>query len=161
MTCFILEIRKNGDEYPPNTLHHLVCGIIRFLRQSGQPQLHFFKDVYTGFHSSLDGEMKRLQSKGIGTASRQVELLTVEEEEQRKVLGDHNPYTVFFMIGFYFALPSGDEHRQLWSNPCQIRLREKSGEASSVVYGRHIEESPRRIKRTEVQTKGGHSLCQL
>ena len=129
MTRFILEVRKkNGDEDPPNTLHHLVCGIMRFLRQSGQPQLDFFKeDVYAGFRSSLDGEMKRLQSKGIGSASRQAEPLTVEEEEmlwQRKVLGDHNTqslfYMVFFMIGFYFALRSGDEHRQLRYNPCQI-----------------------------------------
>ena len=112
ITRFILEVRKNGEEYPLITLHHLVCDILRFLRQSGKPQLDFFKDdVFAGFRSSLDGEMKRLQSKGIGSKSRQAEPLTVDEEEmlwKRKVLGDHNPqslfYTVFFMIGFYFAL---------------------------------------------------------
>ena len=51
MTRFIPEVRKkNGEEYPPNTLHHLVCGIMRFLRQSGKPQLDFFKDdVFAGF----------------------------------------------------------------------------------------------------------------
>lgn len=67
MTRFILEIRKkNGDEYPPNTLHHLICGIMRFLRQNGNPQLDFFKDaIFADFRCSLDGEMKRLQSKGL------------------------------------------------------------------------------------------------
>ena len=75
---------------------------MRFLRQSGQPQLDFFKeDVYAGFHSSLDGEMKHLQSKGIGSASREAEPLTVEEEEmlwQRKVLSDHNPQSLFYGV---------------------------------------------------------------
>ena len=39
-TRFILEIRrKNGKEYPSNTLYHVVCFIMRFLRQNGNPQL--------------------------------------------------------------------------------------------------------------------------
>ena len=135
MTRFILEVRKqNGDEYPPNTLHHLVCGIMRFLRQNGKPQLDFFKDdTFADFRSSLDGEMKRLQSKGVGSRSRQAEPLTVDEEEtlwRRKILGDHNPqsllYTVFFMIGFYFALRSGDEHRQALSDPSGRETRRKA-----------------------------------
>ena len=118
MTHFILEVRKkNSEEYPPNTLYHLVCGIMRFLRQNGK-QMDFFKDdIFANFRSSLDGEMKRLQSKGIGSTRRQAEPLTVDEEEmlwKRKILSDHNPqslfYTVFFMIGFYFALRSGDKH---------------------------------------------------
>ena len=34
---FILEVRKeNGQHYPPATLHHIVSGIMRFLRQSGR-----------------------------------------------------------------------------------------------------------------------------
>ena len=33
LTRFILEVRKkNGDEFPPNTLHHICCGIMRHLR---------------------------------------------------------------------------------------------------------------------------------
>ena len=81
---------------------------MHFLRQSGKPQLDFFKDdIFADFRSSLDGEMKCLQSKGIDSTSRQAEPLTVDEEEmlwKRKVLGDHNPQslfnTVFFMIAW-------------------------------------------------------------
>ena len=30
---FVLEIRKkDGSEYPPNTVHHICCGIMRYLR---------------------------------------------------------------------------------------------------------------------------------
>ena len=33
MTRFILEVqKKKGEKYPPNTLHHLACGIMRFLQ---------------------------------------------------------------------------------------------------------------------------------
>ena len=72
MTHFIIEVRKNGDEYPPNMLHCLVCGIMHFLRQNGKPQVDYFKDnTFADFRSSLDGEMKCLQSKGIGSTSRQ------------------------------------------------------------------------------------------
>ena len=35
LTLLILEVRKqNRTEYPPNTLHHIVCGIMRYLRQN-------------------------------------------------------------------------------------------------------------------------------
>ena len=40
LTYFILEVRKqNGSEYPPNILHHLICGIRHYLRQNGRPEL--------------------------------------------------------------------------------------------------------------------------
>ena len=126
MTRFILEVRKkNGDKYPPNTLHHLVCGIMRFLRQNGNPQLDFFKDaIFADFRCFL-GE-------------------TVDEENtlwKRQILGDHYPQSLLhtvFMIGLYFALRSGDEHRQLWYNPCQIQVVEKPGERPYLLYTEDI-----------------------
>ncbi len=80
LTRFVLEIRKvNGSEYPPNSLHHLVCGIMRHYRTSSKTEIDFFKDH--GFRSSLDAEMKRLQSKGIGSVRKQAEPFTMQEEE--------------------------------------------------------------------------------
>ncbi len=143
LTYFILEVRKqNGSEYPPNTLHHLICGIMRYVRQNGRPEVDFFKDPsFADFRLSLDAEMKRLQSNGLGSKRKQAEPLTLEEEEElwnKKVLGDHNPHallnTVVFMAGLYFALHSGDEHRQLRHSPCQIQLIEKPGERPYLLY---------------------------
>ena len=38
---FVLEIRKKaGSEYPPNTVHHICCGIMRYCTE-GQPQINF------------------------------------------------------------------------------------------------------------------------
>ncbi len=45
MSCFVLEIRKkDGTEFPPNSLHHICCGIMRYLRSNRKPALDIFKD---------------------------------------------------------------------------------------------------------------------
>ena len=37
---FILEVRKkDGTEYPPNTLYHIICRLMRHLRQNGRCRL--------------------------------------------------------------------------------------------------------------------------
>ena len=34
MSQFVLEVwKKDGSEYPPNTLHHICCGILRHIRE--------------------------------------------------------------------------------------------------------------------------------
>ena len=105
LECFVLEVRKkNGAEYSPNSLHHIVCGIMRYVRAT-EPSIDFFKDsLFANFRKTLDGEMKRIQQKGIGTHKRQAEVLTEDEEEllwHKGLLGDHSPIallnTVFFM----------------------------------------------------------------
>ena len=60
LSRFILEVRKkNGDEFPPNTLHHIVSGLQRYLRLSGRPELDFFKNPeFSEFKADLDAEMK-------------------------------------------------------------------------------------------------------
>lgn len=73
LTRFVLEVRsKKGTEYTPNTLHHIVCGIMRHLRQNcGKPEIDFFKDPeFAEFRASLDAEMKRLQSAGVGSIKK-------------------------------------------------------------------------------------------
>ena len=82
MTRFILEVRKiDAGEYQPNTLYHITCGLMRHLRTAGYPTIDFFKDKdFAEFKASLDSEMKRLQSKGLGSKRKQAEPFTVEEE---------------------------------------------------------------------------------
>ena len=44
--------------------------------------LDLFKhQKFTAFQANLDGEMKRLQAKGLGINRRQAEVITPEEEE--------------------------------------------------------------------------------
>ena len=129
LTRFVLEVRKkDGTEYPPDTLHHICSGIACHMRANGHPALNIYQDNdFTEFRTTLDAEMKRLQQKGLGSKRREAEPLTEEEEEilwSKGLLGDHSPQallnTMVFMNGLYFALRSGREHRELRFSPCQI-----------------------------------------
>ena len=85
------------------------------------PDIDFFKDPeFADLKSSLDAEMKKIQSSGKGSIKKQAEPLSLEEEEllwEKKLLGDHSPETllntIVFMNGLYIALRSWNEHRDL------------------------------------------------
>ena len=121
-TSFVLEVRKkNGEEYSPDTLHDLCCGIMCLLCSNGWPSIDLFTDTeFTDFRAVLDSEMKCLQAQGIGTKKKQAEPLTEKQEEilwEKGLLGDATPQnlldTIVFMNGLYFALRSGSEHPYL------------------------------------------------
>ena len=66
---------------------------------------------------------------------KQAEILTEEHEDllwSKGLLGNSSPKTLLdtmvFCNGLFFALRSGQEHRQLRSDPCQIKLVETPGE---------------------------------
>ncbi len=154
--------KKDGAEFPPNTLHHIVCGQMRHLRWNGHPKIDFFADHdFADFKKSLDAEMKRLQSKGLGSKKRQAEPLSLDEEEilwEKGLLGDKDPHTLLdtmvFCNGLYFALRSGREHRQLRLRPCQIELFEMEGERPYLKYTEDLSKNrPGGIKGRKIKPK--------
>ena len=163
LSSFIFEVRKkNGSEFPPDTLHHIVSGLQRYLRWSGKPSIDLFnKTKFPHFHSCLDAEMTRLQAAGLGSEKRKAEPLTHEEEEilwTKGLLGSHNPQalvdTVLFMNGIYFALRSGDEHRQLRSKPCQIQVIREPGKRPHLRYIEDISKNrPGGLKGRKLKSK--------
>ena len=62
MTCFILEVRKqDGNVYASNTLHHIIAGVMWYLRWNRCPDVDFLQDAkFSNFRHSLDAEMKHL-----------------------------------------------------------------------------------------------------
>ena len=165
LSRFVVEVRKtDGKEYPPNTLHHIVAGLQRYLRHEGKT-VDLFKDLkFSPFRASLDGEMKRLQAKGVGGRKRQAEVITPEEEEklwQTGQLGDSNPQqlldTIVYCCGLYFALRSGQEHRQLRRSPPQIQLFERPGERAYLRYEEDISKNhPGGLKGRKMEPKVVH-----
>ena len=156
LTCFVLEVRKkDGSLYPPNTLHHLTAGLLRHLRESGH------NIEFTSFRASLDSEMKRISRERIGSKRRQADIITDDEEDAlwlKGFLGDKTPQslldTVIFYNGLYFALRSGQEHRQLRSTPCQIDVVERPGERSYLLYTEDISKNrPGGLKSRNITPK--------
>ena len=115
LSKFVLETRRlDGQPYPPRTLYGIVCSIMRYVREL-HPQINFFKDaIFTGFQKTLDGEMKRLRSLGLGVKPKRAEPISVKEESilwERGLLGSHSPlvllHTMVYLCGLNFALRSG------------------------------------------------------
>ena len=112
----------------------------------GEVKLTFSKTFHLLTSSAtLDREMKRLQSLGIGTKKRQAEPLTEEEEEQlwqTGKVGYHSPQALLdmmiFMHGIYFALRSGHEHRNLCFEPAQVQVVDHPGEIAYIHYTEDI-----------------------
>ena len=110
---------------------------------NGRPDLDFFRSTqFSDFRQSLDAEMKRLQSLGIGAKKKQAEVLTETDRIWygliKGLLGDETPKmllgTVVFYNSLYFALRSGREHRQLRHSPCQVKVVKKPGERPYLLY---------------------------
>ena len=94
---------------------------------------------------TLDGEMKRLRAKGLGTSTRKADIIEPEKEEilwSKGILGDDSPTailnTVFYMNGLYFALRSGQEHGQLQHSPCQIEVIEQDEHVPYLQYTENV-----------------------
>ena len=133
LSHFTFEVRKkDGSEFPPDSLHHIVSGIQRYIGWNGNSSIDVFKDEeFADFRMCLDSKMKRLQKAGNGSQKKKAEPLKKEEEEllwKKDFLESGSPQalvdTMVVINGIYFALRSGGEHHQLWSDPCQIQLVE-------------------------------------
>jgi hypothetical protein len=104
-------IKEKGEPYPPDRLYIICAGLLRYIRER-RPDINIFKDhQYAGFQKTLDGEMKRLCSSGLGVKKRQAEPITVQEENdlwEKGVLGADNLQTLLdtllFLCGIHFAL---------------------------------------------------------
>ena len=141
---FVVEVRKKGEKaefYPPTTLYQICCGLLRFLRNNGRAALNIFDDpMFKHFQDTLDGEMKRLTSLGVGANVRQAQAFSEEQEEllwKSNLLGSDSPVTLLntmvFLIGKNFSLRSGKEHRSLKFS--QLTLEAATGdEPEKLIY---------------------------
>ena len=69
LSKYIVEIRRNnGKPYTSNTLHQILCGVQRYLREETGSSVDFFSDSDFRFLKSvLD---KELCSQGVGTKKK-------------------------------------------------------------------------------------------
>ena len=96
LSRFVCEVRKmDGSEYPPRSLFSLIMGIQGHLKVNMKRKVDFLRHKdFENFRQVLDGRMKGLVRKGMGTVAKQAQAFSVEEEDmlwQKNILDDHNP----------------------------------------------------------------------
>ena len=84
LSQFVVETRKaNGEHYPPCTLHQLLCGLLRHMREVNPCCSNFLnkKDArFRPLQRTMDAYFHNLHSQGLGI--KHAEIITPEEEEQ-------------------------------------------------------------------------------
>ena len=118
---FAVEVRKTS--YPPSTVHQLLCGLLRHMRDHtpGCPNFLDKKDSrFRALQGTLDSLFHQLLSEGIGVQTKRTEVITKEDEEKlwsSGVMGLTTPRSLqnagFFVVGKMFSLWGGVEHRKL------------------------------------------------
>ena len=112
--------RQDGKEYPPTTLHQLVCGLQRHLRNNcGKTYVNFIKEgtQLNDFRIALDTRMKELHATGVGLKKLSSDPVTMEEELQLWETGVFNSTTatglsnaIFYYNGKLFGFRGFQEH---------------------------------------------------
>ena len=159
MEWFVFEVRKkDGTKFQSLSLNHVVVGVMHHLRLNCKPELDFYKDVAL----LISGRCWVQKWNSWNQLEKQAEPISVEEEERLWTLGflgDYSPQalvdTMLFYNSLYFASRSGGEHRQLWRNPCQIELIERSDELPYLHYTEDISEKncPGGLKDSRVSSE--------
>ena len=140
---FVVEVRKgNGEPYPPNSLYQICCGLHRSLKAANRAELNIFDSPrFVLFRDTLDSQMKLLKASG-NFETRKAQPITENPEDllwMKGALGTTSPQRlldtlVFYIIGLYFALRSGSEHRRLRHKPSQLKLFQPPGERAYLQY---------------------------
>lgn len=124
LSMLVVEVRKkNGEKYPPATLHQLLCGLLRHMRGLNSMCPNFLDKGDKRFkqlHNTLDAYFHNLHADGIGIKVNHAEIITQEEEAQlwsSGIMSLNNPASlqnaVFYTVGKMFCLRGGMEHRSL------------------------------------------------
>ena len=122
------------------------------------PTIDLFKSPeFASFRKTLDAEMKRIKANAIvPTQPKRAKPIQEEMLWSKGVLGCYSPQalvdTMLFMCGLYFALRSGDEHRNLRFS--SIELLEKEGSTPYLIYTETVSKNnPGGLKHRKVQPK--------
>lgn len=139
MSRFVCEIKKkNGEEYPAETLYELVISIQLYLEMHGRELKLLDDPAFSQLAHTLDNTMKERTRAGFRVKRRQAQPISFDEEDtmwKSSVLGTDTPQKLFdtllYMLGLNFALRAAQEHRNLrWGTatcPSQLEIYTKDG----------------------------------
>ena len=108
--------------------------------------------------SVLCGWVVQTEADGFGLEKRRVDPISINDEEQlwaEQLLGGSSPHvlldTMVFMCGMYFALRSGQEHRDLRFN--QIKILTIDGKKCIQYTENYSKNNPGGLKHRKIEPK--------
>ena len=112
LSRFICEVhKKNGDDFPPKTLKHIIISVQMHFHGVGFAWYLLEDPDFLRLAMVLDNKMKENASKGLGRIVRKAEPLDANDIKmmwEKGVLGEDTPRklsdTVLFLLGLNFAL---------------------------------------------------------
>ena len=121
---YVLGTRKtSGEKYPPRTLHLLLSGLQRYMREQKERPFHILSEDLPPFRklaTTCDSYYRELREAGVGAATKETEVFNMHDMDKLWGSGVLNPYSpqgllnaVFFCNGLNFLLRGGSEHRGL------------------------------------------------
>ncbi|XP_071104735.1 zinc finger MYM-type protein 3-like [Haliotis cracherodii] len=125
MCRFICEVRRqDGSPYPSMSLKSLCLGILRYIKEEYKRfDLNLMATdnaQFSRLRATLDGQMKKLDSEGVGNVVKQAKHTSPLEEEklwETGTFGIDNSEFLFNTVYFYnckiFGLRAADEHSSL------------------------------------------------
>ena len=141
---FIFEIRKkNGDDYPAETLYETVVCLQLYLATKGVTVEILDEREFCQVRNALDNRMKQLTKMGCVKLRKKARIITVDEENMMwnaSILCSSNRKqlveTLLYLFGIHFSLRAGIEHKALRVGPnSQLKLVQPSdGSLSYLEY---------------------------
>ena len=119
---FICEVRKSRSdgEYPGKTLYQLACALQNYLKKQNLHWKIVHSSEFGNFQRVLDNVMQERAAEGIGTTTRQAQVISLDTENSmwdQNMLGEDTPDklrdTVLYIVGVNCGLRAGDEHYNL------------------------------------------------
>ena len=97
---FVLELRKkDGRPYPPSSIHCILCGLNRVLKENGVPFLIMNKgdQAFRELFLTLDTVTSSLHREGVGAMKAKASVISYEHEAifwEKKLLGYDTPQSL-------------------------------------------------------------------
>ena len=88
--------KTNGDKYPPRTLHLLLSGLQRYMRENKEHPFHFFSQDSPPFRkltNTCDSYYRELREQGVGATTKETEVFTRDDIDKLWTCGALNVHT--------------------------------------------------------------------
>ena len=124
LSLYIMETRReDGQPFPSKSIDGLLAGLKRHMKTQNKYPPNIFSEedpCFSNLRGTRDTVSRKLWEEGVGTSTKETELLSVEDEQviwAKNVMGTHSPKAllcaVFFANGKNLCLRGGREHHTL------------------------------------------------